>query len=67
MDKKYVAINKLLLMLEIADVLENHPSIIKITDEDGKIVIPEDRYPDFAYDFGLIMGRILGKLCEHYD
>lgn len=67
MQPKHVAINKLIILLEIADALEGHPSLDKITNSDGMLVIPIERYDDFCHDFGLIIGRILEKLCEPYD
>lgn len=67
MSKDYVAVNKLLFLLEMADNLDNHPSIQKITDEYGYLVIPIDKYEDFAHDFGVIIARILNRLCEPYE
>ena len=57
-------ISKLRLMLELSSIVDSHPSLQKITNDNNYIVVPQDRFEDFLHDICLIFGRAIIKVRE---
>lgn len=56
--------SKVEIILILADILENQAAFKEITDKEGYIVVPTNKYDEFCYDMGLILGRILAKIAK---
>lgn len=59
-----VHVSKINLILELADSIDNHPSLVKITNKEEEFVVPDDRYEDFLHDIKLMFGRIVQRVSE---
>ena len=59
-----VKLNAVNLIIEFATALETCKGIQKLTDDEGYIAIPLDRFHDFCHDIGLILGRTLEKVSK---
>jgi hypothetical protein len=57
-----VKVSKLEFFMLLSAVMENTDAFTRISDEDGYILVPEDRLEDFYRDMGLVVGRILDKV-----
>lgn len=59
-----IRIGKLEFFMLLSDIIENSPAFEAISDNDGYIVVPQDKYEDFAVDMGRIIGRIIEKIAK---
>jgi hypothetical protein len=59
-----VKLSKVELIVLLVDLLDNQPAFKNITDDNGYIIIPADKYGDFAHDVGLCLGRLMQKIAK---
>ncbi len=62
-----LSVSKIALILEFADLLESQPGILKVTNIDGLIIVPEDCIEDFCDDMGVLMRRILKRIAQPHE
>lgn len=51
-------------IIEIARILEEHPGIVKIMDDNNYMVVPLERYTDFCHDIGVLLGKAMANVVE---
>lgn len=59
-----IKVSKVEFVVVLVDIIENHPSFKAITDANGYLVVPSEKYSDFAHDLGTVLGRLLEKIAK---
>lgn len=59
-----VRISKLEFFMLLTTVMENTKAFNNICDDDGYLIVPEDRLEHFYVDMGLVVGRVLDKVVR---
>lgn len=59
-----IRFSKVEIILILADIIENQPAFKELTDDEGYLVIPSDKYDNFCYDMGLVLGRVLERIAK---
>lgn len=56
-----IKVDPVRLIIEFANELEVNKGVRKITDENGRLSVPMERFGDFSHDIGILLARAMQR------